>query len=48
MVTVFLGIGTNMDAESNLRLAVTELRSRFGELILSPVYQSKADRKSVV
>lgn len=42
MVTVFLGIGTNMDAESNLRLAVTELRSRFGELILSPVYQSKA------
>jgi len=42
MVTVFLGLGTNMDAESNLRLAVSELRSRFGELILSPVYQSEA------
>lgn len=42
MATVFLGLGSNMDAESNLRLAVSELRSRFGELILSPVYRSRA------
>ena len=42
MVTVFLGLGSNMDAESNLHLAVSELRSRFGELILSPVYRSRA------
>ena len=42
MVTVFLGVGSNMDAESNLRLAVSELGSRFGELVLSPVYRSTA------
>ena len=42
MVTVFLGIGSNMDAESNLCLAVSELRSRFGELALSRVYRSTA------
>jgi len=42
MVTVFLGLGSNMDAESNLRLAVAELRGQFGEVILSPVYRSQA------
>jgi len=42
MVTVFLGLGSNIDARSNLRLAVSELRDRFGELIVSPVYQSRA------
>ena len=42
MVTVFLGLGSNMDAESNLHLAGSELRSRFGELILSSVYRSRA------
>jgi 2-amino-4-hydroxy-6-hydroxymethyldihydropteridine diphosphokinase len=31
-----------MDAEHNLRLAVAELRDRFGELTLSPVYRSAA------
>lgn len=42
MACVFLGLGSNVDAEDNLRLAITELRSRFGELELSPVYQSAA------
>ena len=42
MARVFLGLGSNIDAESNLRLAVAELRSRFGELVLSPVYRSAA------
>ena len=42
MARVFLGLGSNIDAESNLRLAVTELRSRFGELAVSPVYRSAA------
>ena len=42
MVTIFLGLGSNMDAESNLRLAVSELRAHFGELILSPVYRNRA------
>lgn len=42
MVKVFLGLGSNVDAESNLRMATAELRSRFGDLILSPVYRSTA------
>lgn len=42
MVTVFLGLGSNMDAETNLRLAVSELRGRFGDVIVSPVYRSRA------
>ena len=42
MVSVFLGLGSNMDAESNLRLAVSELRGQFGDVILSPVYRSRA------
>jgi 2-amino-4-hydroxy-6-hydroxymethyldihydropteridine diphosphokinase len=42
MVTVFLGLGSNESAEKNLRLAITELRSRYGDLTLSAVYQSVA------
>lgn len=42
MVNVFLGLGSNIDAEKNLRLAIAELRNRFGELVLSPVYRSAA------
>ena len=42
MAVVFLGIGSNESPEKNLRLAVKELRSRYGELTLSPVYQSDA------
>ncbi len=42
MVTAaYLGIGSNIDAEANLRLAVRELRRRFGEVALSPVYRSR-------
>jgi 2-amino-4-hydroxy-6-hydroxymethyldihydropteridine diphosphokinase len=37
---IYLGLGSNADAERNLRLAVRELRRRFGDLELSPVYQS--------
>ena len=39
---MFLGLGSNIDAERNLKLAIAELRSRFGELTVSPVYQSMA------
>ena len=42
MATVYLGLGSNIDAENNLRLAVRELRRLFGELIVSPVYSSAA------
>ncbi len=40
MTTVYLGLGSNIDAEKNLRLAVGELRRLYGELTLSPVYKS--------
>jgi 2-amino-4-hydroxy-6-hydroxymethyldihydropteridine diphosphokinase len=39
---VFLGLGSNIDAEVNLRVGVDELRRRFGDLILSETYQSAA------
>jgi len=42
MANVFLGLGSNESPEKNLRLAVSELKSRYGELILSAVYQSAA------
>ena len=42
MATVYLGIGSNIDPETNLRLGVSELRRRFGELTLSSTYQSSA------
>ena len=40
MAAVYLGLGSNIDAERNLRLAIRELRRRFGDLTLSPVYSS--------
>jgi 2-amino-4-hydroxy-6-hydroxymethyldihydropteridine diphosphokinase len=40
MARVYLGLGSNVDAERHLRLAVRELQRRFGALQLSPVYQS--------
>ena len=40
MAAVYLGLGSNIDAENNLRLAIRELRRRFGDLIVSPVYRS--------
>jgi 2-amino-4-hydroxy-6-hydroxymethyldihydropteridine diphosphokinase len=40
MARVYLGIGSNVEPERNLRLAVRELRQRFGKLDLSPVYRN--------
>ena len=40
MPTVYLGLGSNIDAGKNLRLAVDELRSLFGDLTVSPVYRN--------
>lgn len=42
MAAVYLGLGSNIDAERNLRLAVAELRRLFGTLKVSPVYRSTA------
>jgi 2-amino-4-hydroxy-6-hydroxymethyldihydropteridine diphosphokinase len=40
MTRIYLGLGSNLDAERNLKLAVRELQRRFGEVELSPVYRS--------
>ena len=42
MTLVYLGLGSNIDPEINLRLAVTELEKRFGSVRTSPVYRSAA------
>lgn len=40
--TVYLGLGSNVDPEANLHLAIRELRQRFGDLVVSSVYQNAA------
>ena len=42
MATVYVGLGSNIDAEANLHLGIRELRNRYGELQLSAVYRSEA------
>lgn len=41
-VRVYVGLGSNVERELRLRQAVVALRERFGELDLSPVYDSAA------
>lgn len=40
MARVYLGIGSNLRPDENLRLAVSELQRQFGRISLSPVYRS--------
>lgn len=42
MTRVYLGIGSNIDPEAHLRLAVADLRRRFGDVRLSRVYRGPA------
>ena len=42
MSRAYLSLGSNIDAESNLRSAIAALRARFGELRVSPVYRTTA------
>ena len=42
MPGVYLGLGSNIDPENNLRLGVRELSQRFGDLAISRTYQSSA------
>ena len=42
MAKVYLGLGSNIDPEKNLRLGIGELGARFGMLELSNVYRSAA------
>jgi len=42
MAKVYLGLGSNESPEENLRLAIAELRQRYGDLEISAVYRSAA------
>lgn len=42
MPTAYLSLGSNQDPERHLGRAVEELRARFGELRLSPLYRTPA------
>jgi 2-amino-4-hydroxy-6-hydroxymethyldihydropteridine diphosphokinase len=42
MSRVFLSLGSNIDAEGNLRAALAELRMRFGDILVSPAYRYPA------
>ena len=39
---VYIGLGSNVDRETNIRLAIQEMRKVFGPLEISPVYESAA------
>lgn len=42
MATVYVGLGSNIEPEENLKLGVAELRRRYGEVDVSAVYRSAA------
>ncbi len=42
MARVSVSIGSNIDSERNIREAIARLREQYGELTLSPVYQTAA------
>jgi 2-amino-4-hydroxy-6-hydroxymethyldihydropteridine diphosphokinase len=42
MTRAYLSIGSNIEPERHVRAAVAALHARYGELILSPVYQTPA------
>lgn len=40
MARVYLGLGSNIEPEKNLAMAMRELRASFGDLAVSPVYRN--------
>jgi 2-amino-4-hydroxy-6-hydroxymethyldihydropteridine diphosphokinase len=42
MARVYIGVGSNVDPEANIRRGIRLLRRAFGALIVSPVYESPA------
>ena len=42
MSTAYLGLGSNVDAERHIRIAIDALRAQFGKITISPVYRNKA------
>lgn len=42
MSTVYLGLGSNVDARTNIAAGIRALRETFGAIALSPIYQAAA------
>ena len=42
MAEVFIGIGSSINWAENIRLGIASLQAEFGELLLSPLYESEA------
>jgi len=42
MAIIYLGLGSNISPEDNLRIGILELRRRYGDLQISSVYKSAA------
>ena len=42
MAKIYISIGSNIDAEKNIRIAIHALQEHYGKLILSSVYESEA------
>lgn len=42
MITVYVSVGSNIDREANIRAGISAMRTYFGELTLSAVYEADA------
>ena len=42
MAKIYISIGSNIDAENNIRISIHALQDHYGKLILSSVYESEA------
>ena len=42
MAAVFIGIGSSINRAENIRSGIATLKTEFGELLLSPLYESEA------
>lgn len=42
MAQIYIGVGSNIDCEHNIQLGIRSLHEHLGELVISPVYESKA------
>lgn len=42
MPRIWVSVGSNIEREPNVRAALAELRAKFGELLVSPVYEAQA------
>lgn len=43
MPKAYLSLGSNLDPDQHLKRAITELRARFGPMLLSPIYRTAAE-----